>query len=282
MRVPRPSVPRTVALVAVAAAATLGLVSPAAAAPTPSTATSNAAAIRPVLHGIDLEAATIPDLQRAMDAGMTAVELTSVYLRRIGALNHDLDAVLERQPRRPRRRRGQRPGAAQARRPRPARGHPGAAQGQHRHRATSATTAGSRALLGSRAGPGRNLVRRLRAAGAVILGKANLTEWANFRGDRLHQRVERRGRPDQQPLRPGPQPVRFVQRLGRGRGRRAGPGGDRHRDRRLDRLPVRRERRGRAQADARPRQPGRHRADLAPSRTPPGRWPATSSTRRSR
>ena len=26
------------------------------------------------------------------------------------------------------------------------------------------------------------LVRKLRAAGAVILGKANLSEWANFRG----------------------------------------------------------------------------------------------------
>ena len=78
MRVPRPSVPRTVALVAVAAAATLGLVSPATAAPTPSTATSNAAAIRPVLHGIDLEAATIPDLQRAMDRGrISSVELTA-------------------------------------------------------------------------------------------------------------------------------------------------------------------------------------------------------------
>lgn len=43
------------------------------------------------------------------------------------------------------------------------------------------TTAGSLALEGS---PARNdafLVRRLRAAGAVILGKTNLSEWANWR-----------------------------------------------------------------------------------------------------
>ncbi len=44
------------------------------------------------------------------------------------------------------------------------------------------TTAGSRALVGSRVPRDARLVRRLRGAGAVILGKANLSEWANFRG----------------------------------------------------------------------------------------------------
>jgi len=44
------------------------------------------------------------------------------------------------------------------------------------------TTAGSYALLGSRAKRDAFLVERLRAAGAIILGKANLSEWANFRG----------------------------------------------------------------------------------------------------
>ncbi len=43
------------------------------------------------------------------------------------------------------------------------------------------TTAGSLALLGSMAQRDAPLVARLRAAGAVILGKANLSEWANFR-----------------------------------------------------------------------------------------------------
>ena len=43
------------------------------------------------------------------------------------------------------------------------------------------TTAGSRALLDTPPVKDATLVRKLRAAGAVILGKTNLSEWANFR-----------------------------------------------------------------------------------------------------
>lgn len=43
------------------------------------------------------------------------------------------------------------------------------------------TTSGSLALLGSIAPKDAFLVRKLREAGAVILGKTNLSEWANFR-----------------------------------------------------------------------------------------------------
>ncbi|AXK72516.1 amidase [Lysobacter sp. TY2-98] len=47
-----------------------------------------------------------------------------------------------------------------------------------------ATTAGSLALADHRPSRDAVLVARLRAAGAVILGKANLSEWANFRSTR--------------------------------------------------------------------------------------------------
>jgi len=47
-----------------------------------------------------------------------------------------------------------------------------------------ATTAGSLALEGHRAPADATVASRLRAAGAVFLGKTNLSEWANFRSDR--------------------------------------------------------------------------------------------------
>jgi len=45
------------------------------------------------------------------------------------------------------------------------------------------TTAGSLALMGSRPPKDSFVAARLRTAGAVILGKTNLSEWANFRGE---------------------------------------------------------------------------------------------------
>src|SRR5690606_21980641 len=47
-----------------------------------------------------------------------------------------------------------------------------------------ATSAGSLALAGHRPADDAFLVARLRAAGAVVLGKTNLSEWANFRSSR--------------------------------------------------------------------------------------------------
>jgi len=46
-----------------------------------------------------------------------------------------------------------------------------------------ATTAGSRALAGSHPLQDSYVAMKLREAGAVIIGKANLSEWANFRGN---------------------------------------------------------------------------------------------------
>jgi amidase len=55
------------------------------------------------------------------------------------------------------------------------------------------TTAGSLALLDSTPPRDAFIVRRLRAAGALILGKSNLSEWANFRSSRASSGWSARG-----------------------------------------------------------------------------------------
>jgi amidase len=183
VRVHRPSAIRMVALIGVAAATTVGLVSPANASPAkPATANSGPGAIRPVLHGIDLEAATIPDLQQAMDHGrLTSVELTRFYLSRIHALDGKVNAVLAVNPDAlkiaaasdQQRRKGHARSALE--------GIPILLKDNVNTRDKQPTTAGSLALLGSPVGKDAFLARKLRLAGAVIIGKANLSEWANFR-----------------------------------------------------------------------------------------------------
>ena len=93
------------------------------------------------------------------------------------------------------------------------------------------TTAGSLALEGSIAARDAFVVERLRAAGAVILGKTNLSEWANFRSIEVLERVERARRPDEESVCARPQSLRVE--LGHGRRDRGEPRGGRrrHRDR---------------------------------------------------
>ena len=67
--------------------------------------------------------------------------------------------------------------------------------------------------------------------------------------------LERGRRPDPQPLCARPQPVRIVERQRRRGRRRAGPHGDRHRDRRIGDLPGGGQRHRRVEADRRPGQP---------------------------
>ena len=61
------------------------------------------------------------------------------------------------------------------------------------------TTAGSLALRGHRASRDAFLVQRLRESGAVILGKTNLSEWANFRSSRSSSGWSSEGRQTKNP-----------------------------------------------------------------------------------
>ncbi|MFW3170245.1 amidase [Geodermatophilus sp. CPCC 206100] len=130
--------------------------------------------------GQELDATTIPELQERMTAGeLTAVELAETYLGRIEVLDDDLGAVL-------RVNQDALADAEESDRVRAVSGPRSAMEGipvllkDNIDTAGLPTTAGSRALLGSEPDDA-TITRRLRAAGAVLIGKANLSEWAYFR-----------------------------------------------------------------------------------------------------
>ena len=114
---------------------------------------------------------------------------------------------------------GRRPAADKARKrgvAAAAAGHPGASSRTTSNTTGMPTTAGSWALAGSSPSDAF-IVQRLRAAGAIVIAKANLSEWANFRSAPVVERLERHRRPDQHGLRPRPQPLRLELRHGRRR-----------------------------------------------------------------
>ncbi|HEV7603981.1 MAG TPA: amidase family protein [Candidatus Limnocylindrales bacterium] len=113
---------------------------------------------------------------------LSSLELTDAYLGRIRRLDPLLHAVIETNPEAHEiaRRRDDERLAGRLRGP--LHGIPVLLKDNIGTNDAMATTAGALALVGSRVPRDATLVRRLRAAGAVILGKANLSEWANFRG----------------------------------------------------------------------------------------------------
>ncbi len=142
----------------------------------------------PRFPGFELDEASIDELQRRMRSGQeTAVSITQKYLTRIEMLDRQgpaLRAVLETNPdalaiaatldaeRKAGRLRG------------PLHGIPVLVKDNVGTADRMTTTAGSLALEGSTPTSDAPIVARLRHAGAIILGKTNLSEWANFRSSR--------------------------------------------------------------------------------------------------
>lgn len=151
--------------------------------------------------------ATIADLQAQMESnGLTALALTSEYIDRIETIDTLLHSVLEVNPDaleiavdldEERRRRGPRG---------PLHGIPILLKDNIDTGDRMQTTAGSLALIGSRPAQDATVAERLRAAGAVILGKANLSEWANFRSTHSISGWSGRGGQCQNPYRIGHNP----------------------------------------------------------------------------
>ncbi|MEZ4454598.1 MAG: amidase [Nannocystaceae bacterium] len=135
-----------------------------------------------------IESRSIVELSAAMDDGaLTSEAITRAYLDRIAAIDDagpTLSAVIAVMP-----------GAIEESRARdeerragrirgPLHGIPILLKDNIEARGPVPTTAGSLALAGNVTDRDAPLVARLRAAGAVILGKTNLSEWANIRAAR--------------------------------------------------------------------------------------------------
>jgi amidase len=137
---------------------------------------------------ITLQEWTISELQSMMTGGeLTARQLTELYLDRIDSIDTNgpkLNSVIETNPDAltiassldKGRRSGKTRGLLH--------GIPVLIKDNIDTHDRMQTTAGSLALEGHIAPRGAFIVGKLRSAGAVILGKTNLSEWANFRGKR--------------------------------------------------------------------------------------------------
>src|SRR3954469_2832602 len=167
----------------------------------------------------ELEEATLADLQSGMAAGKyTARSITQLYLNRIDELDRKgptLRHVIEVNPdalsiadsldqeRKSGRVRG------------PLHGVPILIKDNIDTADKMMTTAGSLALSGSIPLRDAFIAAKLRAAGAIILGKTNLSEWANFRSTHSTSGWSGRGRAGEESLCARPKSVRLQLRFGR-------------------------------------------------------------------
>ncbi len=149
------------------------------------------------IESFDLEEITIDALREGMYKGThTAVSITEKYLKRIEAIDQngpELRSVIEVNPD-ALQIAAEMDAEIQAGNSRgPLHGIPVLIKDNIDTADKMQTTAGSIALTGSIAPKDAYIVEKLRAEGAVILGKTNLSEWANFRSTRSSSGWSSRG-----------------------------------------------------------------------------------------
>ena len=136
----------------------------------------------------ELDEITIDELQQKMQTGQTtAVAITGLYLKRIAAFDKagptlnsvieinkaalSIAAAMDKE---------RKAGTIRG----PLHGIPVLIKDNINTGDEMMTTAGALAMKGNIAATDASIVERLRAAGAVLLGKTNLSEWANFRSSK--------------------------------------------------------------------------------------------------
>ena len=214
-----------------------------------------------------LEEATIDDLQTRMRSGAeTSASLVRQYLARIDAidqrgpaincvieLNPDADAIAAQLD--TERKSGKLRG--------PLHGIPVLIKDNIDTADKMHTTAGSLALANNIAARDSFVAQQLRAAGAVIIGKTNLSEWANFRSTHSSSGWSGRGGQTRNPYALDRTPSGSSSGSGSAVAANCCVGRDRHRDRRLRDVAGGRGGARRHQADRGTGEPRRHHSDRA-------------------
>jgi len=140
------------------------------------------------------EEATLASLQQAMNEGKTTSSaLTAAYLERIEKLDPQLHAFIETNPDAKAIAKALDEERAKSGPRGPLHGIPVALKDNLDTLDKQQTTAGSLALVGVPTIADAFVVKRLRDAGAVVLGKTNLSEWANIRSTRATSGWSARG-----------------------------------------------------------------------------------------
>ena len=157
----------------------------------------------PTTADFNIEEVTVDMLQQKMQSGeLTSRKITEIYLKRISEIDKNgpkVNSVIEINPDAlaiasamdAERKAGKIRGALH--------GIPILIKDNISTHDKMMTTAGATALIGNIAPQDAFIVKKLREAGAVLLGKTNLSEWANFRSTRSMSGWSSRGRQTKNP-----------------------------------------------------------------------------------
>ena len=134
---------------------------------------------------LELEEISVTELQKKMHSGeQTSVSITKAYISRIEQIDRsgpNLNSIIELNPEAIQIAQNMDIERKQGKLRGPLHGMPILVKDNISTGDQMMTTAGSLALMGNRSKEDAFLIKQLRKAGVVLLGKTNLSEWANFR-----------------------------------------------------------------------------------------------------
>lgn len=158
------------------------------------TAETNRLFPMPTCHGITLEEATIDQLQGYLSGGaLTSVQLLQCYLDRMYQVDGYIKSIMELNPDAEKIATALDAERAAGRVRGPLHGIPYLVKDNIATKDRMETTAGSWMLVGSVVPRDAHVVAKLREAGALLMGKATMSEWADMRSNNYSEGYSARG-----------------------------------------------------------------------------------------